>query len=578
MTFAALHSGTESAYKLRDLPPESATQPIPITTVADLLESLDSHRPKDLQVLRSICSILCTFLNEDPEHLTMQAVFDAKDEFRSYLSTRPYAENSIRTYVNNVKTLLKEAARQGWRPSDDVPSPWRPVMKKASERKRRKLIKTLCKTQPNPQDVSQEDVNAWADHAVCTGTSVNHANQVKTWFWRTLHDLDLIGPQGKQFMTRYMIGLDKFPVRLRNEVNDLLKWKQASFSANRPKNGRHRAVTARNLRYVLCGLYGYAANIRGEDAISSLRELVREDLVTSFVEWSLNERKVAGLGARTNLGMLRAALRHHPMHRSIDLKWLGGLLASIPIEPDSERKKRKAFKYLEYSVLEEIPKRIQAERKRAKRPMLVSRLVMCELLMRWLITLPWRQLNVRGCRVSGATPNVMKERIPQFSDITRPEWVIEEERRDPNAQFWQFQFNVQETKTGIEVHSLMPKQLVALLEEYLSSHRARLLRGKNTETLFVNRAGRPLSRGSMTELVEELTLRYGGKKVNPHTFRDIVAYTWLLHHPKDYLTLSKMLWHSKLATTLEIYGGRFNESAGVVAMEAWLEEREAGSS
>ena len=54
--------------------------------------------------------------------------------------------------------------------------------------------------------------------------------------------------------------------------------------------------------------------------------------------------------------------------------------------------------------------------------------------------------------------------------------------------------------------------------------------------------------------------------------------TWLEQHPADYLTLSKMLWHSNINTTIQIYGSRFNESSGVRAMEAWLDERSRESS
>jgi len=65
--------------------------------------------------------------------------------------------------------------------------------------------------------------------------------------------------------------------------------------------------------------------------------------------------------------------------------------------------------------------------------------------------------------------------------------------------------------------------------------------------------------------------------VTPHLFRDIVAYTWLKAHSEDFLTLSKMLWHSNIKTTIDTYGGRFNESSGVCAMESWLDERETKS-
>lgn len=198
---------------------------------------------------------------------------------------------------------------------------------------------------------------------------------------------------------------------------------------------------------------------------------------------------------------------------------------------------------------------------------------MDELLMKWLITLPWRQRNIRECRIGGATPNLFKSTIAPFSDINKPGWVIEEELRNPKAEFWQFQFSDEETKTGIEVSSLLPRQLIGSLDEYLKASRPHLLVNSDPDVLFVNKAGRKMTKNQMTQTVSELTLRYKGRRVTPHAFRDIVAYTWLKEHPKDYLTLSKMLWHSNINTTIQIYGSRFNESNGVSAMEAWLDER-----
>ena len=55
------------------------------------------------------------------------------------------------------------------------------------------------------------------------------------------------------------------------------------------------------------------------------------------------------------------------------------------------------------------------------------------------------------------------------------------------------------------------------------------------------------------------------------------AVVWLKEHPQDYLTLSKMLWHNNIKTTIGTYGSRYNESSGVTAMESWLDEREANS-
>ena len=85
-----------------------------------------------------------------------------------------------------------------------------------------------------------------------------------------------------------------------------------------------------------------------------------------------------------------------------------------------------------------------------------------------------------------------------------------------------------------------------------------------------------MSRTGVWKIIGKWTLKYGGVRTTPHLFRDSIAFKWLKEHPKDYLTLSKMLWHKHVQTTIGIYGSRFNESSGLCAMEAWLDERSKG--
>jgi integrase len=286
-----------------------------------------------------------------------------------------------------------------------------------------------------------------------------------------------------------------------------------------------------------------------------------------------------GAGLVNDLRLLSAAMRQHPAYKSIDFDWLKPLVDSIPREHKSELKKRKARKYLAYEVLESIPAKVRAERPAAAKKSIreVASLVMQELTMKWLPILPWRQLNLRQCRISGPIPNLFKGPVPLYSGIDKPEWVEAEERRNPAAEFWQFQFSIDETKTGIEVRALLPRQLVGILEEYLDDFRRHLLHGSDPGTLLLNQDGNPMGRQQMERLVTRLTLRHGGRRVPPHLYRDIVSFAWLKAHPKDYLTLSKMLWHASPARVIEDYGARFDESSAGVAMEGWLDEREANS-
>jgi hypothetical protein len=109
--------------------------------------------------------------------------------------------------------------------------------------------------------------------------------------------------------------------------------------------------------------------------------------------------------------------------------------------------------------------------------------------MLWPVILPWRQKNIRDCKVIGVDSNLFKAPIGPFSMATQPSWVTKQDRVSPGTSLWQIRFGAYETKTKIEVHAFLPYELVPLLEEYLSIHR-RVLIGKSEDpgTLFVNNA------------------------------------------------------------------------------------------
>jgi integrase len=532
-------------------------------------------------MLRTTCSRIAAYLDMPAEQITIESVSETKPGFRPFLESRKYAENSIRTYVNHARILLNSATQLGWKPTEAVPEGWRGVLALAPERKCTDIVRHFARIRMLPNDVTIEDVDSWVQSSVQRGASYQRAGMKKTWFWRLLRDCGCTEqtPMSLRRETDYGIPMARLSPGLRGEVIEVLKWKQAMYAVGRPKKGRHRAATANNLRQVICGLIGFAVNILGKPDVTSLSQVVQEQVVGGYVEWGINEREIKGESLHYHIRLLSAAMRQHPSYKSLDFSWLKPLMDSIPIEPKSELRQRKAGKYLEYSVVESIPAKIHAGRPAAERKGIdhVALLVMEELLMKWLVTLPWRQRNIRECRINGPKPNLFKRSIPPFSAIDKPQWVLQEEQENPVAEFWQFGFSPDETKTGIEIHALLPRQLIGLLEEYLIDFRTHLLRGSDPGTLLVNRSGKPMTKDQMIRTVSDLTLRHGGRRVTPHPFRDIVAYTWLKGHPEDFLTLSKMLWHMNITTTINTYGGRFNESSGVTAMESWLDERDAKS-
>ena len=136
---------------------------------------------------------------------------------------------------------------------------------------------------------------------------------------------------------------------------------------------------------------------------------------------------------------------------------------------------------LDYDRLCEIPTKIRkhAERKLKNDPKACALSKRDELLMTWLTILPWRQKYLRqltiGSRKNGA--NLFTDRIAPSSATARPGWVEEALDHNPRQHFWHFCFRDNETKTGHAILALLPRQLVPLLEEYLTYHRPLLVTG-----------------------------------------------------------------------------------------------------
>jgi integrase len=172
---------------------------------------------------------------------------------------------------------------------------------------------------------------------------------------------------------------------------------------------------------------------------------------------------------------------------------------------------------------------------------------------------------------------LFKEPVPKQSSATQPGWLVEQEKSRPGKPVWQIYFSPKETKSKNEVTGFLPRDLAKVLEEYLE-HRAALIPSGRPDpgTLFVNGKGYAMTQASIRLLVQSLSSKFAGTATHPHLFRDIVAYAWLNHHPEDYLTVSKLLWHKSVEFTLKVYGSRFNESTGIARMDNWRTARRPG--
>ena len=568
---------TELTEPLRDslLPTPLSTFKTAPKTLVDLLRYLEPKGLRNFSALKSKATVLSAYLRKPADLITLDDIDLAKPNLRSFLTSRKLAENSIRAYISEVGTLLKHAKAMGWVPGADVPTAWLTALGRSVEAKCDVVCRAMSRKRKSPKQVTQEDIDAWVVEQVQHGQPWKTARRRANSFMKVMALCGAVQELPPLLKDDFGVRLEDFPSGLRKEVEEALRWKTANFSSGRPGHGKIRELSAANLRASFCQLYGFATSILGVPEIAKITELVTPEIVQPFVEWLLNQRKVRGQTVRLRLVVVIALLKQHPMYRNVDIGWLKELADSVQTDSQTELREKQAAKQVPYEVVETIPRLLHAERRaearRSQKALALT--IRNELLMRWLTVLPWRQRNIRECRIAGPTPNLFKAKINPFLPVAKPAWVEEALRNDPECEFWQFKFRPDETKVGNGVHTLVPRPLVPLLEEYLSVHRPQLLQGRDSEQLFLGETGSMLCRVSMAELVGQLTVRFIGKRITPHTFRHIVAYAWLRDHPEDFLTLSKILWHTNINTTLKIYGASYNESNGTCGMESWVEAR-----
>lgn len=96
------------------------------------------------------------------------------------------------------------------------------------------------------------------------------------------------------------------------------------------------------------------------------------------------------------------------------------------------------------------------------------------------------------------------------------------------------------------------------LDQYIYTYRPIILNGKNTEYVFINRYGKPISRQSVFKFIKLECLKKGIKKdISPHTIRHTFA-THLLQNGADLRVIQELLGHSDITTT-QIYAHLVNE-------------------
>ncbi len=582
MTTAMLPVPAERVPVLREPSRSLAESQRPPQSLQDLLVAIASTtitKPK-LGMLRVVANEIASFKGTPLDSVPIEVLSTLGLEFKIHLQMHHPNRNTVRTYFHRAHVLLTTAKEFGLvQLQPALLAEWEPVRRAMTMvGGTLNIIRYAISIERAPRDFSLADLRCWRELMQHQSRSYDYVDKEQSRFRGAMAKCGLTQNLSDvyQYRGRYGTPLSQLPDALRAEIVAVMTWKQARFARGRRRGSCHRAVSAKKLTEFICRMYGFAAGVQKLPGITSLTDLVTEEIVTGFVAWYLNERQRKTHPLRSNLGLLAAAMKQYPAFKGHDFSWLDDLVKNLEEDEteEEERQQRKSRQAVPYDVLAEVPGKIRLLREAGGHTaMETAIMVRNELLLRWWLALPWRQRNIRECRI-GTNANLFKAEVPSSVPIRKPDWVIEGLERDPRARFWQIRFSKAETKSGNKVHAIVPLQLVALLEEYLRQHRG-ILPGEQHDpgTLFLDDSGRAFTDKSLVKVLENLTFQYVGKPINPHLLRDIFAYKWLDDHPEDYATLAVILWHRDIRTTLRIYGRDFNESNGICSIDAWLRRR-----
>src|ERR1035441_2755604 len=158
MASHVLPIGTPIAPDVRDSSVDSTPGAPDLKTLSDLLDILAENPPPAFAMLRTTCSLLAVYLNGGPEQVLLDSVNETRDGFRPFLESRKYSGNSVRSYLNFRRILLKSARGFGWNPNDAVPEEWRGVLALATEMKCTDIVKDIARVRVMPEDVTIPDV------------------------------------------------------------------------------------------------------------------------------------------------------------------------------------------------------------------------------------------------------------------------------------------------------------------------------------------------------------------------------------------------------------------------------------
>lgn len=348
---------------------------------------------------------------------------------------------------------------------------------------------------------------------------------------------------------RYGLLPQDWPPALRQAYDRWERWATADFVVGRPAARRVRWSTVAHRQHIFQAFFGYLTTVRHLPQLD-FGLCTDVALITEFVQWFVHERRGGRVThtAHHIVDQFQSLARHY--FKDLEAaRALGELRIQLGrVQPLKDKTARMvSVTDLINVAVSDFPKRRPPAVNGRRLANQAGRAVAVLL----LATRPLRNQNYREARIGTHIYQRDGKWYLAFSGADGPATLKRKERNGA--------LNVYKTD--------IPDFVVPYLEQYLSVWRPLLAADPANEVLFLTHAGRPYNRGEFGRWIKEATLKWLGKQVNPHLFRDIVA-TGIINDTNDYIAAAALL-NDDPGTVFKNYWHLNQQRAATVA-DQWL--------
>ena len=385
-------------------------------TLKGLLDTMIAQKPRENSItamLRRTSEHISDCLGKPASVIQVAQLITLGQALKTFLVGKGYDRITVRIYLNYLQVFVKSAEKLGWMGGvADLERRWREILKSRPKGLGGVWASKWAIAQGiDPDHFGAAELELCASDEVQRGHAYVSVCHVKRYLRRLMVQQKLgsqaLGPKPVSGERRLCgTPLSEMFQPLRKQVEELVGGTVAPPGYPKQR-GETRPVTKEAIRNFLCRFVGYVTRVRGSQ-ISSLDQLLTRDLLQEFLGWCQDSRHIKASSLKCGLQRLHAAVKkyRHPPLAGKNFGWIGELMRALRQESPAQIRQRKAAKWVDYEVLEQIPARIRARAEALRRPQdrQLATLRRDELIFTWLLILPWRSRNLRECRVGGGRP------------------------------------------------------------------------------------------------------------------------------------------------------------------------------